>query len=79
MIDNSRIVIVGKASDVAPGLEKLKMPVFYFDKYGNPTAKPEFKKPVPAGVTAKSIIDNYLKSNWRRKSSFGSENDCYEW
>ena len=62
MIDNSRIVIVGKASDVAPGLEKLKMPVFYFDKYGNPTAKPEFKKPVPARVTAKSIIDNYLKA-----------------
>ena len=62
LIDNSRIVIVGKASDVAPGLEKLKMPVFYFDKYGNPTAKPEFKKPVPAGVTAKSIIDNYLKA-----------------
>ncbi len=61
LIDNSRIVIVGKASDVAPGLEKLKMPVFYFDKYGNPTAKPEFKKPVPAGVTAKSVIDNYLK------------------
>ena len=62
LIDNSRIVIVGKASDVAPGLEKLKMPVFYFDKYGNPTAKPEFKKPVPAGVTAKSVIDNYIKA-----------------
>ena len=62
LIDNSRIVIVGKASDVAPGLEKLKMPVLYFDKYGNPTAKPEFKKPVPAGVTAKSVIDNYLKA-----------------
>ena len=62
LMDNSRIVIVGKASDVAPGLEKLKMPVFYFDKYGNPTAKPEFKKLVPAGVTAKRVIDNYLKA-----------------
>ena len=61
-IDNSRIVIVGKASDVAPGLEKLNMPVFYFDKYGNPTAKPELKKPVPAGVTAKSVIDAYIKA-----------------
>ena len=61
-IDNSRIVIVGKASDVAAGLEKLNMPVFYFDKYGNPTAKPELKKPVPAGVTAKSVIDAYIKA-----------------
>ena len=59
-VDNSRIVIVGKASDVAAGLEKLQIPVFYFDKYGNPTAKPEFKKPVPAGLTAKTVIDNYI-------------------
>ncbi|WP_426090808.1 insulinase family protein [Flavobacterium sp. DSR3-2] len=61
LADNSRIVIVGKAADVAPSLEKLKFPVSYFDKYGTPTAKPEFKKSVPAGVTAKSVIDNYIK------------------
>jgi len=62
LADNSRIVIVGKAAYVAPSLEKLKFPVSYFDKYGNPTAKPEFKKSVPAGVTAKSVIDNYIKA-----------------
>lgn len=62
LADNSRIVIVGKAADVAPSLEKLNFPVSYFDKYGNPTAKPEFKKSVPAGVTAKSVIDNYIKA-----------------
>ena len=62
LADNSRVVIVGKAVDVVPSLEKLKIPVSYFDKYGNPTAKPELKKPVPAGVTAKSVIDNYIKA-----------------
>jgi predicted Zn-dependent peptidase len=62
LADNSRIIIVGKASDVAPALEKLTIPVSYFDKYGNATAKPEFKKAVPAGVTAKSVIDNYIKA-----------------
>ena len=62
LADNSRVVIVGKATDVVPGLEKLKIPVLYFDKYGNSTAKPELKKPVPAGVTAKSVIDNYIKA-----------------
>ena len=62
LADNSRIIIVGKASDVAPALEKLTIPVSYFDKYGNATAKPEFKKVVPAGVTAKSVIDNYIKA-----------------
>ena len=60
--NNSRVVIVGKAADVAPSLEKLKYPVLYFDKYGNPTAKPEFKKTVPAGVTAKSVIENFIKA-----------------
>ena len=38
--DNMRIVIVGKASEVLPGLEKLNIPIFYFDNQGNPTNKP---------------------------------------
>ncbi|MFY0482785.1 M16 family metallopeptidase [Flavobacterium sp. PLA-1-15] len=60
--DKTRVVITGKAADVLPGLESLKMPIFYFDKYGNPTEKPAAKKAVPAGVTAKSILDNYIKA-----------------
>ena len=43
LIDNTRIVITGKGADVIPGLEKLKIPIFYFDKYGNPTEKPVLK------------------------------------
>ena len=62
LADNSRIVIVGKAADVAAGLEKLKYPVQYFDKYGNLTAKPQLKKAIPAGVTVKSVLDNYIKA-----------------
>ncbi len=62
LAENSRIVIVGKAADVAAGLEKLKYPILYFDKYGNPTTKPEMKKAVPAGVTAKTVLDNYIKA-----------------
>jgi len=62
LIDNTRIVIAGKGSDVIPGLEKLKIPIFYFDKYGNPLEKPVLKKEVPAGITAKSVLDNYIKA-----------------
>ena len=62
--DKTRVVIVGKAGDVLPGLEamskKEKLPIFYFDKYGNPTEKPEVKKPVPAGVTAQTVLNNYI-------------------
>ena len=62
LIDNTRIVIAGKGSDVLPGLEKLKIPIFYFDKYGNPLEKPVAKKEIPAGLTAKTVLDNYIKA-----------------
>lgn len=61
-IDNMRIVIVGKGSEVLPGLDKLEIPISYFDKYGNPIAKPVTKKEAPAGVTAKVVFDNYIKA-----------------
>ena len=60
LADNLRIVITGKGSEVIAGLEKLKIPMFYFDKFGNPTEKPAMKKAVPAGVTVKSVIDSYV-------------------
>ncbi len=60
LADNMRIVVTGKGSEVISGLEKLKIPMFYFDKYGNPTEKPAMKKAVPAGVTVKSVIDAYV-------------------
>lgn len=60
--DNTRIIIVGKGSEVLPGLEKLKIPMFYFDKFGNPVEKPAVKKTVPAGVTAKTVLDNYINA-----------------
>jgi predicted Zn-dependent peptidase len=58
--DNARILVVGKGSEVIAGLESLKIPMFYFDKFGNPTEKPAMKKPVPAGVTVKTVIDAYV-------------------
>lgn len=58
--DNARILVVGKGSEVIEGLEKTKIPMFYFDKFGNKTDKPAMKKAVPAGVTVKTIIDGYV-------------------
>ena len=62
LADNTRIVVVGKASEIGSGLEKLGIPMFYFDKYGNPIDKPVGKKEVPAGVTAKTVVDSYIKA-----------------
>ncbi|WP_308131966.1 pitrilysin family protein [uncultured Flavobacterium sp.] len=62
LADNTRVIITGKGSDVLPGLEKLGIPMFYFDKFGNQVDKPVAKKAVPAGVTAKTVFDNYIKA-----------------
>ena len=60
--DNLRIIVTGKGSEVIPALERLKIPMFYFDKFGNPTEKPKMKKPTPAGVTVKTVMDSYIKA-----------------
>lgn len=62
LIDNMRIVITGKGSEIALGLEKLKIPMFYFDKYGNPLEKPLLNKEIPEGITAKNVLENYIKA-----------------
>lgn len=60
--DNMRIIITGKGSEVIPALERLKIPMFFFDKFGNPVEKPAMKKPVPAGVTVKTVLDKYINA-----------------
>ncbi|MFC4476521.1 insulinase family protein [Flavobacterium chungangensis] len=62
LLDNMRIVIVGKGSDVLPGLEKLQIPIHYFDKYGNPVEKPATKKEAPKDISAKTVFENYINA-----------------
>ncbi len=61
MADNARIVVVGKGSEVVPALEKTKIPMFFFDKYGNQVEKPVTKK-ADVKVTVQTIVDNYIKA-----------------
>lgn len=69
--NNLRIVITGKGAEVIPALEKLKIPMFFFDKYGNPVDKPAMKKAVPAGTTAKTVLDNYINAIGGEKAVSG--------
>ena len=57
--NQSRIFVVGKASDISEGLEKLGYPVKYFDSFANPTKKPEVQK-VAADVSIAKVADNYI-------------------
>ena len=60
--ENARVIVVGKGSDVISNLEKTGIPIKYFDQYANPTDKPVFSKPIPEGVTAQTVIGNYIKA-----------------
>lgn len=66
--DNTRVVVVGKGSEVLESLKTVKdpsgkvIPVKYFDKDGNPIDEPEFSKPIPAGVTAQTVLTDYIKA-----------------
>src|SRR5690606_3744370 len=56
---NARILVVGRAADVLPALEKLPYTINYFDRFGNATEKPQ-QKQVDASVTVKSVMDQYI-------------------
>ncbi len=60
--ENARFIVVGKGSDLIENLEKTGIPIKYFDKEANPVEKPEFKKPIPDGVTTKSIMTDYINA-----------------
>ena len=59
---NTRIIIVGRGGDVVENLEKSEIKINYYDKFANPVAKPVFNKPLPEGLVALDIINNYINS-----------------
>ena len=61
--NGTRIVVVGKGSDVADNLaENVGWPINYFDQYANAIAKPVFNKAIPDGLTASQVINTYINA-----------------
>lgn len=63
--ENTQVVVTGKGKEVLENLEKItfqgkKLPVKYFNTNADQVEKPEYKMELPAGVTAQSVIENYL-------------------
>ncbi|APS38362.1 MULTISPECIES: M16 family metallopeptidase [Salegentibacter] len=64
--DNMRIVVAGKASEIAENLEKVEfngktIPVKYYNKLGEEVEKPQAKK-VDASVTVEKVYENYIEA-----------------
>lgn len=63
--ENTQVVVTGKGKEVLENLEKMtfqgkKLPVKYYNTNADQVEKPEYKMELPAGVTAQSVIENYL-------------------
>ncbi len=64
-IDQARIVIAGKGSEVAEDLENMTyngkdIPVKYYNKEGEPVEKPEFNKAVDPSITVEKVFGKYI-------------------
>lgn len=64
LVDQARIVVTGKASEVLDNLEKVQfnesdISVSYYDKYGNVIDRPASFE-LPDGVSAQSILVDYI-------------------
>ena len=65
--NNAQIVVTGKGSDILEGLEQIQfqekpLKVRYFDKWGEEIDRPDYSKTTPEGVTASTVINQYLEA-----------------
>lgn len=66
-LDNARIFVTGKGSEVLENLEKMtplgkSLNLNFYDKYGESVARPNYEIAVPEGVDAPQIIARYLEA-----------------
>lgn len=68
LVNNARIVVTGKGSEVLEGLKKIDrgdgtmIPVKYFDIYGNETEEPNYEIEMDPSVTVETVLNNYVKA-----------------
>lgn len=67
LLDNARIVVVGKGSEVLENLQKVQfngknIPVSYYDADANEVEKPNYESSIPEGVTAETVLNKYIEA-----------------
>jgi len=67
-IDRARIVVVGKGSEVIEGLKNIdrgdgtKIPVRFFDPYGNEVEEPNYNIEMDASITKEVVLNSYFEA-----------------
>lgn len=60
--DNTRVVVVGKQSQILPGLKALGYPVKLYDRYAVAVAESNNANAVKPSITEAQIVDSYIKA-----------------
>ncbi len=65
-VDNARVVVTGKGSDVVENVEAITfngkpLQVKYFDKYANPVDKPNYESEIPEGIVVNDVLNKYIE------------------
>ena len=66
-VNNARVVVVGKGSEILSSLENIdfhgkKLPVLSYSKTADRIETPDYKASTPEGITVKTVIEKYIKS-----------------
>ncbi len=66
-VDNARIVVTGKGSEVLENLEKVTfngkpVPVGFYSKMAEKVQKPDYNTAVPQGMTAQAVLERYIEA-----------------
>ncbi|MCP4977286.1 MAG: insulinase family protein [Maribacter sp.] len=77
-VDNARVVVTGKGSEVMDNLENInfngkKVPVKYYDKFAADIEKPNYEAAVPEGMTANSVLEKYIEAIGGKEKLMGVE------
>ncbi len=64
---NARVVVAGKGSEVLGNLEKVSikgkpLPIFYYNKNGEKTEKPDYNAAIPEGIDANKVLEKYIEA-----------------
>jgi len=57
--DQARVIIVGKAEEIAPGLQAMNIPIKYYDIWGDEVADPTIKADT-GDVTMDDVLDKFF-------------------
>ncbi|MEH6512207.1 MAG: pitrilysin family protein [Maribacter arcticus] len=66
-VNNARVVVVGKGSEILSNLENIdfhgkKLPVLSYSKTADRIETPDYKASVPEGITVRTVIEKYIES-----------------